>query len=690
MKKLDLPDYTSNKPYYKVLSTHEELRKAIKDGGNVVAIDTETYYNPDNEGVIRFIEGSKNNVPFCLTATVKVDGEYVSYYIPEEEIPSCAPWLTDTEVTKILHNFHYDAHILMNIGITIMGHIWDTMIMIHLINEEQECIMPDGTVKESKALKNLAHHYLEEDATYYEKLIAEIRRTIAKNRDVNLGDVSYKDILHANFDAMKDYACSDTEYTYRLWELFLPRLTSQMLGKAYDIDVNATWAVIDMERNGIKIDTDYYMALEKELEDTIRSIDAEIKELGIPNELNINSADDIVEMFSLLGVTWKWFTEKESYQTNDTVLKGFKEGKPQELAQLILKRRDATKIKDTFISQMLFYKQHDGKVHPDFNVCPKDNSVGGTVTGRLSSSDPNLQNIPKSDDRIRKGVVPSEGYSLVSMDYSQQEYRLMAVYASDRTLTGIIKSGVDIHSGTAALMLNIPVEEAAKKQNRQIGKTLNFSLIYGTGKAHLAQMLGYDIDATLYNKAGFLLRTLGYKPWEDYPPVHELVKKHGITKEQDIVALEYYFSDHPKKALRDAQALKDKYFSQFPGVQQFIKDCNGRAKSRGYTLMWDGRRRHFKNPREQAYKATNACIQGGCGSITKIKLYECYEFLKEYESRVVNVIHDDITFEIRNGEEHLIPKLKEIMEDLQFALPFPVSVEISTTNWGEMEEYNVV
>lgn len=121
-------------------------------------------------------------------------------------------------------------------------------------------------------------------------------------------------------------------------------------------------------------------------------------------------------------------------------------------------------------------------------------------------------------------------------------------------------------------------------------------------------------------------------------------------------------------------------------IQRFLTACKDRTKARGYCKTWSGRRRHFKKPREEAYKAPNACIQGGCGDITKIKMWECMQYLLPYKSRAVNTIHDAILFEIAYGEEFVIPELKKIMTDLSFQVPFDCTVEVGTVSWAEMEE----
>ena len=683
MRTLPLPEYTEPVARFIHVEDPDNL-VVLLETCSLIAVDTETYYDPAYGGVIRFIDTMKNNVPFGLSVTVEQGNDYVSYWVTgPENIKKLKPILENERIAKILHNSKYDMHMLKNLGIDLKGYIWDTMVMIHLIDEEHMCRTPDGKQVMSKSLKNLAYHYLGEDGHVYEDLVSEVRRVVAMNSERVKSAVTFKEANDAAPEIMKDYACSDTEFTFRLWKTFLPELSRQSLEKAYEIDINATRAVFEMERAGLGVDMEYYERLEAELTDKLLEITDKVSTI-IPIELNIRSSRDLVQGFEGLGVEWMWFTEKGEYRTDDRILRQFQEGKAGELASLVIDYRDTAKTRDTFISQINTFNQN-GRIHADFNVCPRDNSEGGTVTGRLSSNSPNLHNLPKDDSRIRKGIVPEKDFVFVEMDYDQQEYRLLAHYAKDENFMAIVKAGKDIHTGTAEMMFNLTHEEASEKKNRSKGKTLNFGMVYGLGKAHLASNLGYKINSSTYNMAMAILRKLDVKPWA-VPHRDDLMVM--VHNEEDRKIMEYYFSDEAQSAIREAGLMRDKYFSQFPAISVFLKDCGNAAKRRGWVKTWSGRRRHFKDATRDGYKGPNSVIQGGCGDIIKMKMFEITEYLRPYQSRAVNNIHDALLFEIHKDEMHLLPEIKKIMEDLPFSVPITCSVEISTTSWAELEKYN--
>ena len=690
MRIKEFPVYDTPVDRFKSLDApgHAKLAKFIIANSIMVAIDTETYYDPELRAVVRFVQGSPNNRPFCMTLTyVSEDGEYNSFYAEQDCITMYKDMLYSGNVAKILHNAKYDMHMLMNIGLEVRGKIWDTMLMIHLIDEEHVCNTPSGGKVESKKLKDLAYHYLGEDGHKYEDLVDEVRHCIALRRECAKNLVSYKDAADACPLIMKDYACSDTEFTYQLFVLFYEELVKQELLEAYDVDFNATMATLYQERDGILVDIDYFDAVEAELQANMDETTALIIEL-IPKGLNINSGRDLVEGFATLGLTWRWYTEKGEVKTDDKILRNLNNlyvGTPlAELASLIMQYRESSKLVGTFIAQIRQFTQWDGRIHPNFNVSPRDDGKGGTVTGRLSSSDPNLQNMPKDDKRIRKGIIPTPGYVFVEMDYSQQEYRLLAHYAQDRNFMQIVHDGKDIHAGTAELLLHVSMAESMMKKYRDVGKRLNFALVYGLGLAALAASLGLKIDEPTYKKASFFLRNYGCVPW-GMPTLDIALNLCHNEGEKEIVT--YYYSDEAKGAIAEAERIKSEYFRQFPQIQDFLKACINTAKYRGWIKTWTGRRRHFKNPKADGYKAPNALIQGGCGDITKIKMWECVQYLKPYKSRLINNIHDALLFEIHKSEMRLIPELAAIMKDLDFSVPMDCSIEMSEKSWGDMKDY---
>lgn len=459
------------------------LSEAEADPNHLVAVDTETEYDPDNKGVIKFIQGNPNNVPFCVTLYCNGMGYYVSSELTKLKR------LFDSDIPLFaFHNHKYDRHMLANIGIDLnINQIGDTMLMIHLIDEEFECNTPSGVKKKSKKLKDLAYHFLGSDAHELEDLVAEYRAIKAlhnKQEGIEGGKnaVSYKEVELLNPDLMKDYACADVDFTYHLYLKFVKELTRQDLWDAYALDKRASDAVFKMERRGIKIDKKYYEDLYDEYGKELEDIDKELETITGIEGFSVDKEADVVKAYQDLGIIWAWKTTSKANRIDKKVLNNFLKQKEyaedervNKLTTLILKRRDLSKTRDTFIKNMLEYCQWDGRVHPDFNVCPNDFDNGATRTGRLSSSNPNFQNLPKDDKRIRKGIIPEKGYCFVEIDAAQQEYRMLGHYAKDKKFMKLIHDGVDVHTGTAMLMLGLPHDEAAKRENRQIGKRLNFA-----------------------------------------------------------------------------------------------------------------------------------------------------------------------------------------------------------------------
>lgn len=210
-------------------------------------------------------------------------------------------------------------------------------------------------------------------------------------------------------------------------------------------------------------------------------------------------------------------------------------------------------------------------------------------------------------------------------------------------------------------------------------------MVYGLGKASLAESLGYKINTSTYKLATPILNRLGIKPWE-IPHRDDLMAR--LASEEDRKVMEYYFSEEAQAAVGAAGAMKDQYFAQFPDISVFIRECGKAAKRRGWVKTWSGRRRHFKDAARDGYKGPNAVIQGGCGDVIKVKMAELtFGLLSTYKSRAVNNIHDALLFEIAVDELDLIPQIKAVMEDLPFSVPITCGVELSTTSWAELEKY---
>lgn len=687
----DYPEYISDKDNYIYV---EDVDKCVDNllgiSPKVIAVDTETNYDENLVGAIsRFINGVPNNNPFCVTLFYGDTGYYISH-----DLDKLKRLFENENIRFVLHNHKYDRHMLANIGINLdISRIDDTMVMIHLINEEFMCNTPDGTKVKSKKLKDLAYHFLKKDAHKLEELVAEYRmikamHNRAEGKEGGKDKVSYKEIEELNKDLMKDYACADVEFTYKLYYKFLPEIARQGLEKAYAIDMQASDAVFKMERRGVKIDKAYYEKLYNDYGEELENRLANLREMTGNPEFSVDSSKDIVEAFGKMEVIWAWFTLKKEPKTDKQVLEHLAEFKDHanivNLATAILEYRDIQKVRDTFIKNMMDYCQWDGRVHPDFNVCPNDFNSGSTRTGRLSSSNPNFQNLPKDDKRIRYGIIPEEGYLLVEIDAAQQEYRMLGHYAQDKNFMKLIHDGVDIHTGTAMLMFNLPEEEASKREHRQVGKKLNFGLVYSLGLAALAKALGCKLDESLYNKATATLMQdkVPYKRMFDMEYLKEAYK--------DNPAIQYYCGEEAQAAITHAKEMKEKYFSQFPDIQAFLNTVKQVAKDYGYVRTWGGRKRHFANPSKEAYKAPNALIQGSCGDILKVKLAELEEFLANKKTRVINTVHDSILFEVDKEEfkEGIVDELVDLLRNLPFRVPMDWEAEGSTVSWADIKDVN--
>ena len=697
------PEYKSKHPNYiyveDVDKTVDEILKACRNKSNpIIAVDTETDYNENISGVIKYIQGNPNNEPFCITLYTNDKGYYIS-----KDFDKLKRLFSDEGILFVFHNHKYDRHMLANIGIDIsIDQIGDTMLMIHLINEEFECKMPNGTKKKSKRLKDLAYHFLGEDAHELEDLVAEYRsikglHNKAEGIDGGKNGVSYKEVELLNKDLMKDYACADVDFTYHLYLLFLPEIKRQDLWKAYALDKQASDAIFNIERRGVKIDKEYYTKLYEDYGADLNRIDKELEELtGIEN-FSVDKETDVVKAFSDLHIIWSWKTAgtktaRIDKKVIDGLIKQYKDNDTEinrkivKLAELILERRDTAKIRDTFVKNMLDYCQPDGRVHPDFNVCPNDYDAGATRTGRLSSSNPNFQNLPKDDKRIRKGIIPEKGYMFVEIDAAQQEYRMLGHYAKDKNFMKLIHDGIDVHTGTAMLMLGLDHDTASIKKNRDIGKRLNFALVYGLGLSALCISLGYPLNEPLYNQAvsKFLRDGVSWDKQKDF----EYLKK----KYPNDASVSYYCNKDTQDMINKAQEMKSKYFAQFPDIQKTIQKIKNTCKQEGYIRTWGGRKRHFLNPTKDAYKAPNALIQGSCGDILKTKLWELEKFLANKKTRIVNTVHDSILFEIwiPEAKEGIVNDLLDILRNLPFRVPMDWDADGSSVSWADIKPYETL
>ncbi len=366
-----------------------------------------------------------------------------------------------------------------------------------------------------------------------------------------------------------------------------------------------------MFRRGVKVDLEYTRtAMEHELKE-LETLKHEFsKETGTEWE---DSPKTMLLVFRLFD--WKLQrTTKGNFSFDDKTLSKIE----HPLCDLILKIRSLEKRISTYFSSIL-YHQKNGFIHAGIRP-------GGTVTGRFSYSDPNLQNIPKKEDgqfQIRKCLVPRKDHIFVMIDYDQQELKLLFDYANETELIRRVKNGEDGHQVTSELA----------GITRPQAKTINFGLIYGMG-------------------------------------INELANKLGTTVEQ-------------------AKIIKNRHISSLKGIDQFIKRVKSQAINRGYIVNWAGRRYHLDDP-SKSYVMVNHLIQGSGADVCRKAMVDCFEYLKAFRSALLLQVHDELLFEVHIDELSIVPDLKNIMEKAYIprnGLPLTCSVEYSLNSWGEKKEW---
>ena len=672
-----------------------------KEAIKVIAVDTETSFvqkAQDYGAVTRFIgrEKNKNNIPFGVSLYYEHDEVPYGFWF-DYDLIELKPLLECEDILKVFHNVKFDMHMLANIGIHPRGGLADTSVMIQDIDEEFMCEMPSGKMRRSKRLKDLGYHFVTTKAHKGEDELKKLKRVVAKEQDTTPNRVSYLDLYKQDHDAMVHYAIFDTELTYKLYYKLLPQIIEQELEKVVELDIEATISVYDMERTGVKLDaaklaTD--MANVNAMRDGCISEMHKLAGMFFP----VDNSRAIVSVFLLLGSgKWLWFTDAGREQTTGDVLKKLEaEGKTPEVkqfAKLVQDYRSLNKIYTTYLLNLEFYNQN-GRIHCSYNIAPDERGQGGTKTGRTSSSHPNMQNIPKEAIMLPNGeklkmreyfIPTSEEYMFFAMDADQEEYRLLAHYGRDERFMKFVKEGKDIHASTAAMMFSTSYENATlDKKLRAKGKTMNFALSYGLGVASMTNVLFKEFDEAIYKTASKYLynkvKVYDLPPYKDKYSVTDFIE---VGMDDALVfALRYFFHYKTCEMIQEAVDTREQYFKIFPGIRRFIKGAGDVGSQRGWVKTWYGRRRHFKNPQREGYKAPNSIIQGGCGDILKLKLWELRLYLTNKRSRMVLQTHDEILFEIHRDDAELIKKINRKLQDLDFRVPITWGTEGSVKSWS--------
>ncbi|MFB9863119.1 DNA polymerase I [Rufibacter immobilis] len=541
-----------------------------------------------------------------------------AYYIPVpphdgeaalEIVQEFKEVLESPSIVKIGQNIKYDLVVLQRYGIDVQGPLYDTM---------------------------LAHYLLEPDMRHNMDLLAE---TYLNYTPISIETLLGKGKNQLTMDKLPalqiyEYACEDADITLQLKNYFDPLLEKQGLKRLFNDVENPLLAVLGhMERAGVGIDAEALAESSISLEASIKEIEQKIFEhAGM--EFNIGSPKQLGEvLFDRMGLGGSKIkkTKTGQYATGEEILS--KLAFEHEIVQLILDHRQLTKLKSTYVDALpQLVCQEDNRLHTSYNQAV-------AATGRLSSTNPNLQNIPIRTEKgreIRKAFVPrDENHVLLSADYSQIELRIMAHFSNDATMKEAFQNGLDIHASTAAKVFRVPVEEVTSDMRRK-AKTINFGIIYGISAFGLAERLAI-----------------------------------------------------PR---REAAEIIEAYFLEFPAVKEYMDSAINQARDQEYVETLLGRRRYLRdiNSRNQNIRgyaernAINAPIQGTAADIIKIAMINIDQWLREQNlaSRMILQVHDELVFDVLKEELPVVqPKIEELMKNA-FPLSVPMEVGMGTgENW---------
>jgi DNA polymerase I len=520
------------------------------------------------------------------------------------------PVFENPDTLKIGQNLKYDIQVLANYGIEVKGPLFDTMIAHYLLEPDMRHNM-----------NLLSESYLGYSPVHIESLIGEKGN-------------SQKNMRSVPVDKLMEYAVEDADVTYQLKQIFEPRIEKEGLGDlSQNIEMPLISVLAKMERNGVILNLEDLNAITINLREDIISLEKEIYVLA-GTEFNISSPKQLGDiLFIRLKLDDKArVTKTKQFITNEEILQRLTSKHP--IVEKVLEYRGLKKLLSTYVEALpLLVDKKTGRIHTSFNQAVAS-------TGRLSSNNPNLQNIPVKDARgreIRKAFVPDKGHVFLSADYSQIELRLMAHLSKDKSMIADFLSGNDIHAATAAKIFGVNINDVTREM-RSKAKTANFGIIYGISSFGLSERL-----------------TIGRK---------------------------------------EAKELIDGYFNSYPGVKLYMDESIRKARENGYVTTMFGRKRylpdihsHNQVVRGNAERnAINAPIQGSAADIIKIAMIRIYNSMKtgNYSSKMILQVHDELIFEVVSAE---LEKLKEmVLFEMSNAvkLDIPLLVECGTgNNWFE-------
>lgn len=591
---------------YTILKTEEEIADCIRmfSATPCFSFDTET----DSKDALR-----ANIVAITLCAE---SGRAFFIPLPEDEeigkrrLDLLRPLFADTAIGKVGQNMKYDIQVLSRYGIEVRGQLFDTMIAHYLLFPDLRHNMDE-----------MAETLLGYCTIHYSDLVG------SDKQEVHIRQVPLQNLA--------DYAMEDADITWQLYERLNAMLSEAGMTSLFEsIEMPLVPVLADMERSGVKLDTEVLRRTASGLSEEMQRIKDEIYRLA-GHSFNINSPSQVgTVLFEELQITEKpKKTKSGSYSTNEEILVKLQEKHP--IVRLILDYRGIKKLLSTYVEALPEMRYPDGKLHTSFNQTV-------ATTGRLSSSNPNLQNIPIRTEvgrGLRAAFVPDNDECIfMSADYSQIELRLMAHLSEDESLIQAFLHGEDIHRATASKIYRLPLVEVTDDMRRR-AKTANFGIIYG-------------------------------------------ISAFGLSERLNISRTE-------------AKALIEGYFASYPGVKAYMDRSIAEAKRQGYVTTLFGRKRFLRdinsaNAVVRGYaerNAINAPIQGSAADLIKLAMIRIHEEINERKlrSRMILQVHDELNFNVLRPEAAEVRELvRSCMEGVMPSLRVPLIAEIGEgANWLE-------
>jgi DNA polymerase-1 len=597
----------TERPSYHLISTAEERKELLEIllKHSQVCFDTETTdIDALHADLVGFSFSYKAREAFYVSVPPDFDEA-------KKIVEEFKPFFEDPSIEKIAHNIKYDLKVLQRYGIEVAEPLFDTMIAHYLINPEAK-----------QSMDFLSTFYLNYQPVSIETLIGKKGKGQGNMRDLKPEEIC-------------DYACEDADITLQLKTLFEPEIQKPHLSELfYKMEMPLVKVLKDMEFEGISIDVPALIDYSKDLDHTLIRLDEEIKSAA-GEDFNIDSPKQLGEiLFEKLKISSKAKkTKTGQYATSEDILQKHEHDHP--IIPMILEYRQLRKLKSTYVDPLpTMCDPIDGRIHTNFMQTV-------TATGRLSSNNPNLQNIPIRSAKgreIRRAFVPrSSEFKLMAVDYSQIELRIIAALSEDPNMIEAFQKGQDIHAATAAKVFHTPIEEVTRDQ-RSAAKAVNFGIIYGQSAFGLAQNLSIS-------------RT-------------------------------------------EAKGIIDAYFAEYNTIKKYMDQVIAQARELGYVETIMKRRRYLPdinsaNAVVRGYaerNAVNAPIQGSAADIIKMAMIAVDHAMKKekVQSKMILQVHDELVFDVHVSEEERMQILvKEAMENaIKLVVPMEVEWKIAQ-NWLE-------